>query len=145
NLWGAVVGRPGLMKTQAMRQPVKFLERLQVEAKMVYEAELKVYEAERFAAEVKKKEKKQAITDAIKKKQDPLAAAKQLDVEEPQEPSQRRYIVNDSSVEKVGELLNKNPNGFTIFRDELVGWLKQLDKPGQEGSRGFYLEAWDGL
>jgi hypothetical protein len=31
-----------------------------------------------------------------------------------------------------------------LIRDELIGWLKTLDKPGREGDRQFYLEAWSG-
>ena len=32
-----------------------------------------------------------------------------------------RYIVNDTTVEKLGEILGSNPNGALIFRDELTG------------------------
>jgi len=53
-------------------------------------------------------------------------------------------MVNDSTVEKLGEILNENLNGVLIYRDELIGLLKSLDKEGQEGARAFYLEAWDG-
>ena len=31
-----------------------------------------------------------------------------------------------------------------VIRDELTGWLAQLDKPGREGERAFYLSAWNG-
>src|SRR4030095_12298529 len=37
-----------------------------------------------------------------------------------------------------------NPRGLLLFRDELVGWLKTLDREGHEGDRAFYLEAWAG-
>ena len=33
NLWGLVVGRPGIMKTPAITEPMKFLKRLEIEAK----------------------------------------------------------------------------------------------------------------
>ncbi len=56
----------------------------------------------------------------------------------------RRYLVNDSTVEKLGEILNQNPNGVTMSRDELYAFLKSLDKDGHEAARGFYLEAWNG-
>ena len=41
-------------------------------------------------------------------------------------------------------LLNENPNGVTVFRDELTGFLKSLDREGREGARAFFLEAWNG-
>ncbi len=31
-----------------------------------------------------------------------------------------------------------------VVRDELTGWLAQLDKQGREGERGFFLQAWNG-
>jgi putative DNA primase/helicase len=145
NLWGAVIGRPGIMKTPAIRQPIKFLHRLQLESKKRYEQEMRDYEDKRLAAEAQKKAKKKAVEEAIRKKQDPLEVAKNFPVDEPEAPTPKRYLVNDSTVEKLGELLNLNPNGLTVFRDELIGLLRQLDKEGQEGARAFYLEAWDGL
>jgi putative DNA primase/helicase len=145
NLWGTVIGRPGIMKTPAIRQPVKFLLRLQVEAQKQYKAELAEYENKRILAEIKKKTKVEEMKNAVKNKKDPLEIAKRYEVEEPKAPTPKRYLVNDSTVEKLGELLNQNRNGLTVFRDELVGLLRQLDKEGQEGARAFYLEAWDGL
>lgn len=55
-----------------------------------------------------------------------------------------RYIVNDSTVEKLGVILNENPRGVLLFRDELTGWLRMLDRDGHENDRAFYLEAWAG-
>jgi hypothetical protein len=37
-----------------------------------------------------------------------------------------------------------NPQGILVYRDELTGWFKGLDKYGHEGNRAFYLEAWNG-
>jgi hypothetical protein len=51
-----------------------------------------------------------------------------------------RLVVNDSSVEKLGELLNENPNGLTLVRDELSGWLGKLSKEEFQSERAFYLE-----
>jgi putative DNA primase/helicase len=57
----------------------------------------------------------------------------------------RRYTTADPTIEKLGELLNQNPAGLLLLRDELTGWLKGLEKPGRESDRAFYIEAWDGL
>jgi hypothetical protein len=58
--------------------------------------------------------------------------------------TERRYHTQDPTVEKLGELLRENPRGMTLLRDELSGWLLLLRKPGREGDREFYLEAWNG-
>jgi hypothetical protein len=59
-------------------------------------------------------------------------------------PTCRRYMTNDTTVEKLGELLGENPNGLLIYRDELPGFLRTLDKRGHESDRAFYLESWNG-
>ena len=53
-------------------------------------------------------------------------------------------MVNDATVEKLGELLEVNPWGTLSYRDEIHGLLCSMDKQGQEGARGFYLTGYDG-
>jgi putative DNA primase/helicase len=74
------------------------------------------------------------------------AAARALltPVDAPSEPTARRFVVNDATVEKLGELLQQNEWGTLSYRDELYGLLTSLDKQGQEGSRAFYLTSYDG-
>ena len=43
---------------------------------------------------------------------------------EPTDPVERRYITNDTTYEKLGEILAQNPNGILAHRDELVSLLK---------------------
>jgi putative DNA primase/helicase len=59
-------------------------------------------------------------------------------------PVARRYIVNDATVEKLGELLNENPNGLMLVRDELGGWLATMQTEDGAVGRAFYLECFDG-
>jgi hypothetical protein len=53
-------------------------------------------------------------------------------------------VVNDSTVEKLGEILNQNPYGLLLFRDELNGFFRTLERQGHEADRAFYLECWNG-
>jgi hypothetical protein len=53
-------------------------------------------------------------------------------------------MVNDATVEKLGELLNENQRGLLHYRDELAGWLATLDRDGHENDRAFFLESWTG-
>ena len=62
----------------------------------------------------------------------------------PELPILRRYKSNDTTVEKLGELLRENPAGLLVLRDELVGLIASWDREGREGERAFYLEAWNG-
>ena len=87
---------------------------------------------------------KKRIAAAIKDGADALSIAEASLEDDETAPVRRRFVVNDSSVEKLGEILNENPNGLVVYRDELIGLLRSLDKEGQEGARAFYLEAWNG-
>jgi len=57
---------------------------------------------------------------------------------------ERRYVTHDATVESFDRLLTENPRGLLVLRDELAGWLMTLSKPGREGDREFFLEAWNG-
>lgn len=88
--------------------------------------------------------KKAREEGAAAKQADPLEIARSIVDAEKGPPARRRYIINDFTVEKLGELLRDNPNGLLAFRDELVGLLKSLDKKDREEARAFMLEAWGG-
>ena len=64
--------------------------------------------------------------------------------EAPVKPKERRYMVNDTTVEKLADLLNENPTGLLQMRDELTGLLASWDRAGHEQDRAFHLEAWNG-
>jgi hypothetical protein len=145
NMWGFGVGRPGIMKTPSVREPLKVLQTLEIEAKKKFDKEMMEFMVRAAIGEAKKKVQAKAIKEAIENEQDPREAAKAAEVEEEKPPTMRRFICNDSTVEKHGVIMAENPSGVMVFRDELVGLLENLDKEGQEGARAFYLESWDGL
>lgn len=143
NLWGMTVGRPGVKKSPAMSEALRPLNRLQ-------QAEFDQWQVAHEAWALDCKVAELAGIDNEKKAKglaakDPVAARALLTpAETPGEPIARRFIVNDATVEKLGELMQQNPWGTLSYRDELYGLLTGLDKQGQEGSRAFYLQAYDG-
>ena len=144
NLWGAVIGRPGLMKTPAIQEPLDILKRLEADAKSEYETAMREHKAALIVAKATRDVRQSDLKQAIKAGKGADEIAAELQSLEPSEPIRRRHLINDSTVEKLGELLNQNPNGLTVFRDELIGLLKSLDQEGREGARAFFLEAWNG-
>ncbi|MDE2154855.1 MAG: DUF3987 domain-containing protein [Xanthomonadaceae bacterium] len=144
-LWSCVVGRPSSGKSPALAPARRMLERLTSEERKTYLSELRDFEASILVAEATKANAKKAIQGALKKgdrSAAEAAAEAAMFAEEP--PSEPRLIVNDATVEKLGELLNANPRGLVQFRDELSGWLASLDREGREQDRGFWLECWNG-
>jgi putative DNA primase/helicase len=151
NLWGAVVGRPSLLKSPALAEVMKPLSRLIAKAYERHEEDLKSYEAEALAAEAMKAAFKDEVKQAAKESRKAgnrskldEAVAKHRNVEPPEEPTVRRYKTEDATVEKISELLLQNPEGILVHRDELSGWFRNLGKQGREGDRAFYLESWNG-
>jgi hypothetical protein len=149
NLWGAAVGPPGVMKSPALKEAMRPLERLAAQSAEQHQRDVAQFERNAFIAkatrEVLEKSIKDAIKEAIKKGADPSGVVAKFDAgADERVPTERRYVVNDTTVEKLGELLNQNPNGVLHFRDELTGFLRTLDRDGHEGDRAFYLQAWNG-
>jgi putative DNA primase/helicase len=130
NLWGCIVGSPGVLKTPALQEVLRPLRQLDFRA-------MESFEVERRAWKVGELQKKASL-----RKAKPESDFSQLLEEE--QPQAKRYVVNDSSPEALGEILRKPGNHPLVYRDELVGLLKALDKEGNESARAFYLEAWGG-
>ena len=141
NLWACCVGRPGLMKSPAIGEALKPLQRLEAKAREEHEAWLAKYEAEHHEWKLRKDAAETKFKTALKKN---VNAKLDFDTPEPSEPSERRYITNDTTYEKLGEILAQNPNGILAHRDELVSLLKTLDREEYCAARGFFLQAWSG-
>jgi len=147
NLWAAVVGRPGVMKSPALSEAMKPLDRLAIAAKEAHSDAMRDFQVESQLTEMSGKESQKKAEALVKKGN--MAAAKQIlmdaaEADENVAPPLRRYKVNDATVEALGEILIENPNGVLAYRDELNGLLRSLDKEGQEGARAFFLQAYDG-
>jgi len=137
NLWGAVVGRPGVMKSPALAQVLAPLRRLEGQALTAFSVTRAQYELDKMLHDSAKK----TIEAQIKKGATILPGQLPVPPDEPQPP---RYLLNDATYQKLGQVLSGNPHGVMVFQDELSGLLKRLDSDGQEAARAFYLEAWNG-
>ena len=141
NLWGCAVGRPGAMKTPAIGEALKPLHRLEVKAREKYEAEGVDYGKALYEWKLRKDAAEAQAKADLKKNPE---AKVSFDIAEPQAPIERRYITNDTTYEKLGEILAQNPNGVLAHRDELVSLLRTLDREEFAAARGFFLTAWGG-
>jgi putative DNA primase/helicase len=146
NLWGALIGRPGIMKSPPLKEATRPLEVLQARAIEHFKqldtehkaATMVADESERVAKEAIRKMLKEGKSAAASERAEAAVGAEHV------APTCRRYIVNDSTVEKLGEILNENPHGVLLLRDELIGFFRTLERQGHESDRAFYLESWNG-
>ena len=152
NVWGGLVGPPSSMKTPALEQVVNPVKRLAAEAQEAHQEALKTHELDAMVAEAERGALKKKLEATAKKIASGEASRGNLeevrqeieDLEPPEVPEERRYMTNDATIEKMAEILRSNPDGILYYRDELMGWLRSLDKAGREADRAFYLESWNG-
>ena len=143
-----MVALPSAKKTPAMDAALRPIDRLAAKAAEAHRAKLEGFAIEETVYKARQGGIEDAIRQAAKKpdaKLDTYAdELRRHKASAPKAPTMRRYQTNDTTVEKVGELLRDNPAGLLIRRDELVGLLASWDREGREGDRAFYLEAWNG-
>jgi hypothetical protein len=119
-LWTLLVGDPSRKKTPIINDVTRPLERHQNDLRRDYETRSRDYET--------------AKKDGEK-------------IEKPEPPV--RYVVWDTTTEKLGEILSRSEHGLLVKRDEFSGWIGGMEKyssasRGAGADRGFWLQAYDG-
>lgn len=145
NFWGLVIGIPGVMKSPAVGTAMEPIKGLEKAAREQYEREHDAAEAKVRAARSKGLEQRitslseeGACEAEIDKLRDKLRELQQA------VPPMKRYVTHDPTIEKLGPLLKDNPRGLLLYRDEIMGWLRNMDREGHQSDRQFYLTAWNG-
>lgn len=131
---------------EGVTYPLTELEKLW---RVEYEGELSAYQLQSEEQELRLQGWREAYKSATKKGAPepirPDTSAKR--------PTQRRLILQDATFEKLHEILCENPAGVFVLRDELPGWLAELDRhltAGELGRERFtvrqvYRHDWSGL
>ena len=147
NLWGALVGSPSVKKSPAQAEGTKPLARLKAAEIARYNAAVKQFktdsvldgaDSESLKAELKKMRTKNATREERR------AHIEKSEAEATPVPILKTYSLQDATIEAQAKILENNPRGFLIDRDELPGFLKALEKQGHEQDRAYYLEVWNG-
>jgi len=148
NSWAGVVARSGLLKSPSQQRGLRPLDVLVGEAEKEYAQDRLEASAGDAVYKAKIKAVEGEITAAIKEGlscsalQAKLASVMKERDENHQ--TERRFRTSDPTVEKLAELMKENCNGLLLIRDELSGWLLNLEKDNRQGDREFYLESWAG-
>ncbi|MBI4581626.1 MAG: DUF3987 domain-containing protein, partial [Planctomycetes bacterium] len=130
-LWGVLVGRSGTIKTHVLKlvaQPLIDLYKASrlafVEAMQQYRRDMEHYGVR--LANWKQAERKGPATDPP---------------EQPEQPHERRVLVSDITVEKLGCVLEENLLGLCLVRDEMAAWVGAFDRYAA-GGKGSDQPAW---
>ncbi|WP_273722234.1 MULTISPECIES: DUF3987 domain-containing protein, partial [unclassified Bartonella] len=144
NLWGAIVGQPSTKKTPTIEAALEPVYTLQEEWYKEWNKQKEQQKIDEILENLSKREKEKQANKALKKGD--LQTARACLSESPSKDNihdvaASRLIVNDVTVEKLGELLKENPRGLLMVRDELSGFLADMERKEYQSDRGFYLKA----
>lgn len=120
-IWVAVVGKAGIGKTPSISNIIFPLEKIN-------NREIKNY--------IKEYEKFDYYNSLSKKEKD--------DCVEINKPIKRQFIANDITIEALVDLHQQNDNAVGVFKDELAGWFKDMNKYKPGSDLEFWLSTWSG-
>src|SRR5260370_1039306 len=145
NLWGAIIGRPSAMKSPAMQAALGPIYAIEDDLRRKWEEDTKTAQIDDALSSFDTKDAKKKAETALKSgdREGARGILASL-VDSDDEPPCPRIVVNDTTVEKLGELLNENPRGLLLIRDELPGFLARLESEEHQSERAFYLESFNG-
>lgn len=118
-LWIAIVGRPGVGKTPNINNVIFPLQKANNN------------EVKRYIDQMDRYKSYQAM-DKVRKEE----------IEEVKKPEKGQFIASDITIEALVELHEENKNAVGVFKDELAGWLKDMNKYRAGSDLEFWLSSW---
>ena len=149
NLWGGLIQKPSQLKSPPVKEVLLPMKKLETEAFKKFDEDNLKYEKEIRVFEMRKSVCEEKMKSALKKNKDTDFSSAENDLESlesdpPKEPKLRRYQTQDTTIEKLQDMLSENPQGIFIFRDELNGFLMKMKKDGHDEDEDFHIEGWAG-
>jgi hypothetical protein len=122
-LYIAMVAPPGASKSPSLKTMFSYLESYDAKLYKDYLAEKEIYKSK--LGEYKNQKKGEGI-------------------DEPTPPAMKQILIKDSTIEMVVKILSYNPDGCCILADELSGFLKRMNRYGDNDEVQKWLELWSG-
>lgn len=131
-LWGAIIGESGSTKSPALELALRAISRRQDRQMLEHREALAKWEGENQVFEAKRANWNKKATANPESAESPP--------EGPQAPVCQRCSIKDTTIEAMVKLLQDNPRGLLMIRDELAGWL-HFDRYSSSG-RGAEASQW---
>jgi putative DNA primase/helicase len=145
NIWGMLIGPPGVMKSPAQDEGLRPLRALDASAREEFVLAKTAWDLKDASAKAHTDNNRRIAAKTLAK--DPKAVIDDLlqPVRPPdEEPVRKRYVTSNATYEALAVIMQQNPNGTLLDRDELLSLLDRLDEEGHADERGFYLSGWNG-
>lgn len=121
SVWISLVGKAGIGKTPSINNIIHPLIKINQREIKKYYKELEEHEA---YSNLSKEERKDMV---------PV-----------QKPKKTQFIANDITLEALVDLHQESDNAVGVFKDELAGWLKDMNKYRAGSDLEFWLSVWSG-
>jgi hypothetical protein len=120
-VWISLVGKAGIGKTPSINQMIRPLE-------VINNTHIRRYikEYSKWVDYEKKDKKEKEHSEEVRK------------------PKKTQFIVNDITLEALVDLHEENKNAVGVFKDELAGWFKDMNKYRAGSDLEFWLSCWSG-
>lgn len=133
-VWTAIVGESGTMKTPAFKLAMKATRKAQDAAFKQHESAVAAWEVQQQRYEAELASWKQRAAKGGSDGSEPP--------DKPVRPIARRLLVSDTTTEALAPILQGNPRGVLLARDELAGWLGSFDRYAKAGKAGADSAHW---
>lgn len=120
-IWIAIVGKAGLGKTPSISNVIFPLTKINAKEIKTYIKEREKYD---FYMALSKKEREEYPEVSM--------------------PKKSQFIANDITLEALVDLHQESDNAVGVFKDELAGWLKDMNKYREGSDLEFWLSTWSG-
>jgi len=121
NLWLSIVGKAGLGKTPSISNIIFPLMKANNN-----EVKNFIKQNDKYIAYISKDKEERKNEEEIKK------------------PIKTQFIVNDITLEALVDLHEESDNAVGVFKDELAGWFKDMNKYRAGSDLEFWLSSWSG-
>jgi Protein of unknown function (DUF3987) len=138
-LWGGIIGYVGDGKTPGFKVALGPIWSLQAEFREQHKKDLEAHKPKTRAAKIFAKAWEKAANKAV-------AAGKEVPpepagIEVPDPPCVREIICNDTTQERLVDMMSQNPRGIMLYRDELSGWFASFNQYRPGSDEQFYLQC----
>jgi hypothetical protein len=120
-IWVAIVGKAGIGKTPSISNIIFPLEKINNKEISNY---IKEYEKYEYYSGLSKKDQEECM--------------------EVSKPIKKQFIANDITIEALVDLHQQSDNSVGVFKDELAGWFKDMNKYKPGSDLEFWLSTWSG-
>lgn len=127
-LWGGLIARPGTKKSACIDLALKPIRQIEADLEADYRQAVANFQTAKALFDAKSKNSKVATSGVFSMP----------------EPQRERVLVQDTTYQKLAEVMSQSPKGLLCCADELAGLMNAWETTGQEAARAFYLTAWNG-